>query len=93
MILKNEITFGGEVVRKKDFGDGRGGNITVKGSSNGEEIELSVLLSEDMYKEICDKKYPLVVVNGHIEQRIHETSGKNIKRSLRFVADDLELVS
>lgn len=93
MILKNEITFGGEVVRKTDFGDGRGGNIIVKGSSSGEEVELSVLLTEDMYKEVCDKKYPVVIVNGHIEQRIHETKTGNIKRSLRFVADDFELVS
>ena len=93
MILKNDWTFGGEVVRMKDFGDGHGGNITVKGSSVVGDIEFSVFLSETMFKRICDKKYPKVVANGHFEWRTWETDGGNIKHSIRHVADNLDLVS
>ena len=93
MILQNNWNFGGEVVRMKDFGDGHGGNITVKGASKTGDVELSVFLTEEMFKRICDKDYPLVVASGHIEQRTHETDGGNLKRSLKHIADKLELVS
>ena len=93
MILKNGWTFGGEVVRKKDFGDGYGGNITIKGASKTGDVELSVFLSEAMFQQICDKDYPKVVASGHLEQRTHETDGGNLKRSLKHIADKLELVS
>ena len=92
MILKNNWTFGGEVVRKKDFGDGNGGNITVKGTSKTGSVELSVFLTEDMYKMICDKDYPLVIASGHIEQRSWATVSGNLKHSLKHIADNLELV-
>ena len=93
MIFRNEFTFGGEVVKKKDFGDNSGGNITVSGISKIGEVKLSVLLSNKLFKTVCDKDYPKVIVFGHIEQRTHETDTGNIKHSLRYVADDLQLVS
>ena len=93
MILKNSWSFGGEVVRKKDFGDGHGGNITVKGSAQSGSVELSVFLTEEMFKSICDKDYPLVIANGHIEQRDWVTKTGNLKHSLKHIADKLELVS
>lgn len=93
MILQNSWIFGGEVVRMKDFGDGHGGNITVKGTTTTGDVELSVFLTEEMFKSICDKKYPIVVVSGHIEQRTHETKTGNLKHSLKHVADKFELVS
>ena len=93
MLLKNEWTFGGEIVRKTDFGTGKGGNIVVKGASDNGDVELSIAVSESMFMDIFDKKYPKVIVSGHIEQRTWETSGHNIKHSLRYIADNLELVS
>jgi len=93
MTLKNNWTFSGEVVRKKDFGDGHGGNITVKGTSKTGSVELSVFLTEEMYKTICDKDYPVVCASGHIEQRTWATETGNLKHSLKHIADKLELVS
>lgn len=93
MILQNNWIFGGEVVHMTDFGDGHGGNITVRGTSKTGDIELSVFLTEEMFKSICDKKYPKVIASGHIEQRTWETRTGNLKRSLKHIADKLELVS
>lgn len=93
MILKNSWTFGGEVVRMKDFGDGKGGNIVVKGSARSGSVELSVFLTEEMFQSVCDKDYPLVVASGHIEQRDWVTATGNLKHSLKHIADNLELVS
>ena len=93
MILKNNWTFGGEVIRKTDFGDGKGGNVVIKGASHKGEVKLSVKLDENMFRDVCDLDYPKVVANGHIEQRMWETSGQNIKHSLRYVADKLEIMT
>lgn len=93
MILKNDWTFGGEVVRMKDFGDGNGGNIVVKGTTKTGSVELSVFLTEEMFKSVCNKNYPLVIASGHIEQRDWVTKSGNLKHSLKHIADKLELVS
>lgn len=93
MILHNSWTFGGEVVRMKDFGDGKGGNIVVKGASPKGDVEVSIRLSEELYKCVCDKKYPKVIARGHLEWRTWETAGFNVKHSLLHVADEFEWVS
>ena len=93
MILHNGFKFGGEVVKMTDFGDGKGGNIIVSGASKHGDVKLSVLLNETMFRKICNKEFPKVVVSGHIEQRTHETDGHNLKHSLRYVADELEIAS
>lgn len=91
MILQNKLTFGGEVVKITDFGDNKGGNIIICGASKHGDVKLSVLLNEQMFRQICDKDFPKVVIQGHIEQRTHETDGGNLKHSLRYVADELKL--
>ena len=93
MTLKNNWNFSGEVVRKKDFGDGKGGNIIVKGTSQTGTVELSVFLSEEQFKSICDKDYPVVTACGHIEQRTWATKTGNLKHSLKHICDVLELAS
>lgn len=93
MILHNSWTFGGEVVRITDFGDGKGGNIVVRGASKKGDVEVSIRLSEELFKRICDKEYPKVVASGHLEWRTWETSGLNVKHSLLHIADELEWVS
>lgn len=93
MILRNEFVFGGEVVHTKDFGIGKGGNVTINGASKVGDVKLSVNLTEAMFQQVCDKRYPKIIVKGHLEQRTHETSGNNIKYSLRYIADNLELLA
>ena len=93
MTLKNNWSFSGEVVHMTDFGDGNGGNITVKGATTNGSIELSVFLNEEQFKSICDKKYPIVTAHGHIEQRTWATKTGNLKHSLKHICDVLELAS
>ena len=93
MILENKWIFGGEVVKKKDFGDGYGGNITIRGASKTGPVELSVFLTEAMFQDICDKDYPKVVASGHVEMRTHETKTGNLKHSLKHMAEELTVIA
>ena len=100
MIFKNGWHFGGEIVHTKDFGFGNGGNITVSGlTPAGNPMETSVFMSERLFSKVAEHmdsvkdKFPRVNVEGHFEVRVHETSGNNIKKNLRLVADDLSWVS
>lgn len=97
MIFKNGWNFGGEIVHTKDFGFGKGGNITVSGlTPNGSPMETSVFMSEMLFSRVVEHmdnikdKFPKVNVTGHFEVKVHETSGNNIKRNLRLIADELQ---
>ena len=97
MIFKNDWNFGGEIVRLKDFGDGNGGNVMIRGITDiGGLIELSVFMAEKVFQRVVDRddyKYKKINVNGHFEIKVHETSGKNIKQNLKLIADDFKWVS
>lgn len=97
MIFKNNWNFGGEIVRLKDFGDGKGGNMTIRGITDiGGLIEVSVFMAEKIFQRIVDRdnyKYQKINVNGHFEIKVHETSGNNIKQTLKLMADDFQWIS
>lgn len=97
MIFKNGWNFGGEIVHTKDFGVGKGGNITVSGlTPSGSPMETSVFMSECLFSKVVEHinsardKFPKINVTGHFEVRVHETAGNNIKRNLRLIADELQ---
>lgn len=96
MIFKNSWDFGGEIVRLKDFGDGNGGNVMIRGiTESGGPLEVSVFMSDKIFKRVVDKddyKYKKINVNGHFVIKVHETIGNNIKRNLKLVADDFKWV-
>jgi len=97
MIFKNGWNFGGEIVHTTDFGYGNGGNIKVSGlTPSGSPMETSVFMSESLFSKVLERmdsvkdKFPKVNVAGHFEVKVNETSGGNIKRNLRLIADELQ---
>lgn len=99
MTFMNNWNFGGEIVHTTDFGFGKGGNIKVSGiSPKGNPVETSVFMSEKLFssvlerKEMSKDKFPKVNIVGHFEWYIHETSGLNIKKTVRCIADELEWI-
>ena len=97
MFLNNNWTFGGEIVRLKDFGNDKGGNVMIRGTSNvGGVVEVSVFMNDKVFSKIVDRddhKYQKINANGHFELRVHETKGNNIKQSLKLIADDFKWAS
>ena len=89
-MLINKWEFSGEVVRLKDFGDGKGGNVLLRGASNGSLIEVSSFLPEKEFQKIFsveDYKFKMADIKGHFEIFVKETSGGNVKNSLKLIGE------
>lgn len=94
-MLVNQWKFEGEIVRTKRFDDGNG-SLVVRGGGETGIVELSSFVPRLVYNRITavdNCKYKKIVVEGHFEIRVHETSGGNYKNTLKLICNDFNWVA